>query len=355
MNPDPEPGAELAVVDAPAHLESRRVLAALEAAAEQHAAENAEPETKRAYAAAWRVWQQYCGQLGIPDTSNTRGALVGFVVWLQDKPPTPEQLMLDPAAPNKPQAPTTIDSRLAGVVVGLSALGHEPDRQARAEARAALNAYRKKLAKARIKLGRGKAPAAKVEHLRSIGAAAPDTLAGRRDRALVLLGFRFAARSAELAGLDVDDVEDAGAKGLVVNVRFGKTGGRRVPIPMAKDPAVCPVVAWREWREAVGYSVGPAFAQIDKADRLRRGRDGVPQRLGPRGVRGVIDRAARRGEVEHHMTGHSLRSGVATEARRAGHDNKTISGITGHSPTSKVLYDYFREVDEWNEAPDDIL
>jgi integrase len=355
VNPTPEPGAELVPIGPPATLKAGSTLAALEAAAEQHIADTIEDNTRRAYASAWRVWQQYCRQLGIPETSNTRGALVGFVVWLQDKPPTDEELRLNPDAPNKPQAPATIDARLAGAVVGLSRLGHEPDRQARQDARQALTAYRKRLAKERVKLGRGKAPAAKVEHLRNIGAAAPDTLAGRRDRALALVGFRFASRSAELACLAMSDIEDVGAKGIVVNVPFGKTGGRRVPIPMAKDPAICPVVAWREWCDAANYTDGPAFAQISKADRLRRDQNGRPLPLGPRGIREVIARAGKRAGVDVHLTGHSLRAGLATEARRAGHDNKTISDITGHTPTSAVLYGYFREVDEWNGAPDDIL
>jgi integrase len=59
--------------------------------------------------------------------------------------------------------------------------------------------------------------------------------------------------------------------------------------------------------------------------------------------------------VPIRLTGHSLRAGLATEARRARHDRKTISSITGHSPTSATLEGYFREIDEWRDAPGDIL
>jgi integrase len=330
-------------------------LAALDAAATQYLEDNQEDNTKRSYETDWKVWRQYCGLIGIPETANTLGALVGFVKWLQDKPPTAEELTLNPEALPRPQAPSTIDRRLAGAVVGLARRGCEPSSEAKKAAREALKVYRKELTKAAVKLGRGRAPAARVGHLHRIAAVCPDTLAGRRDKALVLLGFRIAARSAELANLIVSDIEDADGHGIVVNIRFGKTGGRRVPVPFGKDPDICPVLAWREWIAAAGYGEGPAFAQIAKNDQLRRDLDGNLRPLGPRGVRGVIDRAAVRAGVSLHLTGHSLRSGLATEARRAGHDNKTIAKITGHTPTSAVLYEYFREVDEWVEAPDNIL
>lgn len=49
------------------------------------------------------------------------------------------------------------------------------------------------------------------------------------------------------------------------------------------------------------------------------------------------------------MTGHSLRAGLATEARRAGHDPRSIAAQGGWSPTSDVLYGYMRTVDQWQD------
>lgn len=323
------------------------VLAAMDSGADRYLADNVAANTKLSYEGDWKVWRQYCAQLGVPDTSNTRGALVGFVLWLQQKP--------SDGGTRTAQAPSTIDRRLAGVVVGLTRLGCEPSTEAKQAARAALTVYRKRLTESAERIGRGKAAAVKVGHLHRIAAACPDSLAGARDRALILVGFRIAARSAELANLLAADVEDVDDRGMVVTVRFGKTGGRRVPIPFARHEDVCPVRAWQAWRSAADHPAGLAFAQITKGDRIRSDADGTPLPLGPRGVRGVIDRAAQRAGIDLHLTGHSLRSGFATEARRAGYDRKTISTITGHTPTSAVLEGYFREVDEWTEAPDDIL
>lgn len=337
------------------HAPAADVLAALDAVADRYRSENQKTNTERSYDSDWAVWQQYCALLGIPETSNTRGALVGFVLWLQNKPPSSRELARNPDAQPRPQAPSTVDRRLAGVIVRLNELGAEPDRDTKKEARGALDIYRRKLTEAAITLGRGRAPAAKLDHLRLIAEKTPPTLAGRRDLALILVGFRFASRSSEIANLLLTDIEDAGEKGIVVNVRFGKTGGRRVPIPRGQRKEICPVTAWRAWRHEAPYAHGPAFAQIAKNDRLRLDENGVPLPLGPKAVREVIDRATKRAGVELHLTGHSLRSGLATEARRAGHDSKTISDITGHNPNSPVMASYFREVDEWVEAPDNIL
>lgn len=49
-----------------------------------------------------------------------------------------------------------------------------------------------------------------------------DTLAGARDRALILLGFAGAFRRSKLVALDVADLADT-ADGLVVTIRRPKT------------------------------------------------------------------------------------------------------------------------------------
>lgn len=346
------PSDEVAIIGT---LDGFDVTDLLDAGADQYLADNRNRNTARGYESDWRTWQHYCGDVGIPETSNSRGALVGFVLWMENKPPSPRDLDADPNAPHRPQAPNTIDRRLASVMIGLSSRGVEPDRATRRAARQALDVYRRRLAKEAITVGRGKAVPVTPEHLRAISQACPPTLAGIRDRAVVLIGFRMASRSHELGDLKMVDIKDVQGHGIVVEVRVGKTGSRRIPMPPARDESLCPVTAWRAWRAVATWDEGPAFAQIDKSDRVRRDKGELPLPVGPRAIRRIIARARMRAGVDVHLTGHSLRAGFATEARRAGHDAKTISDITGHSPTSKVLYEYFRTVDEWREAPKDIV
>src|SRR6266498_2870527 len=61
-----------------------------------------------------------------------------------------------------------------------------------------------------------------VDDLRLVIGAIPDTLAGYRDRALLLLGFATALRRSELVALDVEDLEFT-VQGLVATVRRSKT------------------------------------------------------------------------------------------------------------------------------------
>jgi site-specific recombinase XerD len=68
----------------------------------------------------------------------------------------------------------------------------------------------------------------------------PDTLLGKRDRAILLLGFSGALRRSELVALNVEDCEET-AEGLTVQVRRSKTDqegeGRAVGIPQGEEQA----------------------------------------------------------------------------------------------------------------------
>ena len=68
--------------------------------------------------------------------------------------------------------------------------------------------------------------------------ALPDTLAGKRDRALLLIGFGAALRRSELVALDVADVTVT-ERGLVVRVKRSKTDqeGEGADIAIARSRA----------------------------------------------------------------------------------------------------------------------
>jgi hypothetical protein len=226
-------------------------LAVLDMAAEEYVRTQRPANTQRAYAADWKVWTRYVAELGIPEHSATAGALVGFVVWLE----------------RQDAAPTTIDRRLTGAVIGLRQRGAEPPKSATGAARAALGGYRRRLAEAGEKRGQGQAAAMSVRDVRAMCAACPDTLAGIRDRAVVLLAFSIAGRRSEAASLLVSDVVEA-PEGLVVTVRTGKTGGRTVAVPYGSHEGTCPVRAWRAWLAESGSTDGPAFRRIDRHGRV---------------------------------------------------------------------------------------
>lgn len=302
-------------------------LSALDAHAATYLAEQIPANTTKSHQQAWRAWTTYTEGLDIPLLANTAGALIGFVVHL-------EQLGL---------SPNTIISRLSGAIVGLRNAGHEPDKKDRIAARAAIDGYRTRLAKAGETRGRGQAPALTIKYLRTVIAACPDTPAGIRDKALILVGFGIAARRSEIANLELPDLKRT-EEGLIVHIRFGKTGGGYSQIPISPGSPTCPVTAWEKWRSLLDDDQGDAFRAVHRSGRILKG-------LGPKGVGGVITRAGQRAEMPVHFTGHSVRAGMATEARRAGHDKMVIADQGRWKRNSTALEVYFREVDHWTNNP----
>lgn len=311
-------------------------LDALDAASDQHAAEHRPVNTVRSHADGWKVWERFCAEQGLPVTAGTRrGALRAFVYWLWQQG----------------AAPSTIDSRLSAVAVSLRRVHHlEVDRETTAAARRLLTDYVREAAKDNgPERGCGQAPALLLADLRKVSAACPDTLGGIRDRALVLLGFTIAARRAELAGLSVRDVvEDPG--GLVVRVAVTKTKPREVAVPYGSNPLTCPVRAWKAWCAAAAAALGvdaldpsgPAFRGVDRHGRIGRALSGEA-------AGAAVTRAGERAGIVVHLTGHSVRAGMATSARQAGKSREAISATTGHAPGSRALDAYLRRVDRWGE------
>ena len=83
----------------------------------------------------------------------------------------------------------------------------------------------------------------------------PGVVAGRRDAALLVLGFAGAFRRAELAGLDTADVRAHPSDGLHVMVRAAKNdpgrAGQVKAVPYGTEVATCGPCAWARWRGVV--------------------------------------------------------------------------------------------------------
>lgn len=311
--------------------ELRARLAALDAASDTHAQDQRPANTRRAYAGDWKVWEAFCADFNIPTTAATRGTLRAFVDY---------QWRLG-------RAYSTIDRRLAGIVVTLRRPPYRilVDPDATAAARELLKDYQRQAeADEEPARGRGKAPALTLDKLRRIVAKCDTDLFGLRDRALLLLGFAIAARRAELAGLRLRNIQ-RNERGLLVDVRVTKTKPRTVAVPFQEDALLCPVRAWRAWQTAAGITEPDlhAFRQIHHTGKVQ------PKGLTPGRVGDLITAAGLRAGVEEMFTGHSVRSGFATEARRAGKDRQAIAKVTGHADGSKVLDGYMQVVDQWGE------
>ncbi|CAL9673396.1 integrase [Streptomyces sp. enrichment culture] len=210
--------------------------------------------TTDTYAKAWKVWTRFCAAQGFPELDATRGALVAFVVWLLDRG----------RVDGKGYAPSSASTILAGAVVELRRRGATVGRDDQAQARSTLEAAAVELLKAGERRGRGQAAAAEVPDLYRVARACPDTLAGTRDKALVLTGFHYASRAQDPAGLLAGDVALT-PRGLVGSVLTGKTkhSVRDAKINYQQDPEICPVEAWKAYRARLAADAEPRWSEPD--------------------------------------------------------------------------------------------
>ncbi len=169
-----------------------------------------------------------------------------------------------------------------------------------------------------------------------------DTLAGIRDRALLLLGFAAALRRSELVSLHWSDIEWV-PQGMRVHVRRSKTDqeglGQTVPVPRGGD--YCPVAALLAWQGAAGVAEGPVFRGFHRGGRLRS------RALSPYSVALIVQRyAAAVGWEVGEYAAHSLRAGWATSAAMNRASLLKMREVTRHK-SLQTLQIYIRRAEEF--------
>jgi integrase len=141
------------------------------------------------------------------------------------------------------------------------------------------------------------------------------SLLGRRDRALLLLGFAGFLGPSTLTSLDLADLTEVeeGIELLLRKPRPGRPAGVLRPIPRGQHASTCPVRAVRAWVAAAGLVDGPLFRSVDRYGNVGHGR------LADSTVARIIKRAAAQAGLDPAaFSGFSLRAGLATAAAAAG-------------------------------------
>lgn len=165
----------------------------------------------------------------------------------------------------------------------------------------------------------------------------PDTITGKRDRALLLIGFAAALRRSELVALDVSDVE-LHERGIIIHIRQSKTDqegeGQQVAVPTGRK--LKPVETLQAWLTAGGIIEGPLFRPIAKGGRISA------ERLTDRSVADIVKRHADAAGLDPQIySGHSLRAGFVTTALEDGADLLKVMDVTRHKEV-KTLKGYDR-------------
>lgn len=261
-----------------------------------------------------------------------------FQTWCADHdllalPATPETVAAYLAAQTEKHKASTIQRRLSAIsqVHQVNAL----DTPTKTElVRSVLKGIRRTLGTAPVEKA-----ALLASDIRGMVADLPDTTIGKRDRALLLLGFAGAFRRSELVSLDVEDLTFT-PDGLIVLLRRSKTDqegqGRKIGIPRLSHSDACPVNAVRDWLTASSIDSGPVFRPVLCGGRLQA------DRLSDHSVALVVKRRLPRGKNVEKFAGHSLRSGFVTSAAAGGASVKAIMKQTGHRSLEMVMR-YMRE------------
>lgn len=184
-----------------------------------------------------------------------------------------------------------------------------------------------------------KAPAT-APRLREMIQHCADTLIGKRDRALLLLGFAGAFRRSELVALTVADLEET-PHGLRVTIRKSKTDqqGAGQTLAILRGDVHCPVAALQDWLQAAGISESYLFRPIGKGGRVSQ------NPISTKSVAQIIKaHAGKAGLDPDHYAGHSLRAGFLTSAAENGANLFKLMEVSRHKSVETVR-GYVRNAD----------
>jgi site-specific recombinase XerD len=288
------------------------------AAAVNYARSEKSPATRKAYGTDFRLFKEWC---------DGKGA--------QSLPAAPETVAAFLAAEAEAGVrPSTLGRRVAAIRYAhkLASLATPTDAEG---VKATLRGIRRSVGARKVR----KAPAL-AERVKAMVAASPDTLTGKRDRALILLGFAGAFRRSELVALDLADIQETDA-GLRVMIRHSKTDqdGEGATIAIARGAVACPVRALHAWLDAAGIESGALFRSVNKA--------GVAgnTRLTDRSVANIVKAMA--GSVgldASAFSGHSLRAGFLTSAASNGASIFKMMDVSRHKSVD-TLRGYVRDAE----------
>lgn len=157
------------------------------------------------------------------------------------------------------------------------------------------------------------------------------TLQGKRDKLILILGFAGAFRRSELVALTVADIEEV-PDGLKILIQKSKTDqegeGHTIAILNGRLNVVGVL---NDYLKAANLTEGAIFRPITKYGKIRK------QTLTDRSVADIVKRYAKAAGLNaEDFSGHSLRSGFITTAAEAGANLFKIMDISRHKSVQTV-------------------
>lgn len=285
-------------------------------AAQHYLEQSLSVATRKAYASDFKIFTAWCAARGMSSLPAAPETVAGFLADQADGG----------------HAASTLNRRLAAIQYAHQAAGHASPTAHKGVA-ATLKGIRRT---------HGAAPAKKhaatADLVKEMVRRCPDTLTGRRDRALLLLGFAGAFRRSELVALNVHDLAFVDA-GLRIVIRKSKTDqegvGQSIAIPHG-SVLFCPVKAVQAWLATAGIKAGPIFRAVGKGSRIGQ------TALSDKSVANRVKHyAGQVGLDAADFAAHSLRAGFVTCAAEAGASIFKLAEVSRHRSTD-VLAGYVR-------------
>ncbi len=191
-----------------------------------------------------------------------------------------------------------------------------------------------------------KVEALREYHIEAMLRACPRTLIGKRDAAIIAVGFAGALRRSEICNLILDDIEfldsseDDGDR-MWITIRQSKTDqqGKGQRVAILDGRSVRPIMHLRLWLESSGITRGPVFQTMKRGGHLRGGpmhHSDIPRLL--------KHYAAHIGLNPKDIAGHSLRAGFVTSAAVHHARLDKIMAVSRHTNPATVM-GYIRDAD----------
>lgn len=288
----------------------------------------------RAYGSAWKTFSAFCVERGVPTLPADRQTVIAYLEWMatSNKRPDPRRGREGKFLP--PAKVSTIDLHRSAIAY-FHEMAAYPSPMADKQSKEYLSGLKRKLAEKRpAQTKSSPKEALALDELRKLVAALPDNLRGKRDRALLTVGYFGAFRRSELASLTVGDVDPRNGK-LSITIQRSKTdqegAGLYKSIPELQDKAICPVTAYRAWLDAAGIQSGVVFRSIDRWGHAHEGQ------MDGREVARILKESCKRAGIdERRFAGHSLRRGFVTAATNGGAADHDIMEQTGHKSSATL-------------------
>ena len=286
--------------------------------------------TRIAYAKAWQRFTSHCRARGIHPQEARSQDITEFFIRLGTEPAE---------STGRPLAMGTLKMYRSALNRHYAEIGKESPAAAREVSDVLAG-----LARVRDEVPR-RVKALREYEIKAMLDRCPNGRFGRRDAAMLALGFAAALRRSELCALLVADIDILRSDKMIVWIRRSKTDqagkGQRVAVPEGRT--IRPVSQVRDWLEVAGIHDGYLFQTF------RRGGRPSGRPLNHSEVPRLVKRyAVRVGLDPAGYSGHSLRAGFVTSAAAHRARLDKIMEVTRHKNPATVMQ-YIRDADAFEQ------